>query len=42
MKQRFQVELLGGKRMMDTQLASSYSIKHAKSVNKVRYDTAPF
>merc|ERR1719387_2513960 len=29
------VELLGGKRMMDTQLASSYSIKHAKSVNKV-------
>jgi hypothetical protein len=29
------VELLGTKRMMDTQLASSYSIKHAKSVNKV-------
>jgi hypothetical protein len=32
------VELLGGKRMMDTQLASSYSIKHAKSVNKVLAD----
>jgi len=29
------VELLGTRRMMDTQLASSYSIKHAKSVNKV-------
>jgi hypothetical protein len=32
------VELLGGKRMMDTQLASSYSIKFAKSVNKVLAD----
>ena len=34
---RRQVELLGTRRMMDTQLASSYSIKHAKSVNKVHW-----
>lgn len=34
------VELLGTKRMMDTQLASSYSIKHAKSVNKVLAELA--